>query len=77
MMIALAAFVSAVVVDYAWARYMMGVSDKSPQHAAMWSAVVVLLGSVTVIAYTSNRWMVIPAALGAYVGTLVALRTDP
>lgn len=76
--LALAAFVSTFVADFAWARYMTGVAEKRPHNAAAWSAVIVLLGGVTVLAYTTNKWMVIPAALGAYGGTLGALRkTEP
>jgi len=38
--------------------------------------VIILLSACTVVAYTTNRWMVVPAALGAYVGTFVAVRSE-
>jgi len=33
-----------------------------------------LLGSIAVINYTTNHWLVIPAVLGAFFGTYVGMK---
>jgi hypothetical protein len=37
--------------------------------ASGWAVALFLLGAVTVLGYTKNRWLLIPAALGAFAGT--------
>jgi hypothetical protein len=72
-MMTLAVFAATFVADFAWARYTASVGLGNRQTAAVWSAVIVLLGAVTVLGYAHDWKMVFPAALGAYAGTLTAL----
>lgn len=69
-------FVSMLATDFAWAKYMMHTADRDPQKAGMWSAAIVFMGAITVLAYTSDWTMVFPAAGGAYVGTFIAVRRE-
>jgi len=69
-------FFCTLAADYAWARYTAGIAGRDARRASLWSAVIILLSACTVVAYTTNRWMVVPAALGAYVGTFVAVRSE-
>jgi len=39
----------------------------------VWAVVVFLLACVAVINYTTNHWLLIPAALGAFCGTYVGM----
>jgi uncharacterized membrane protein YfcA len=40
----------------------------------MWAAVVFLIACVAVINYTTNYWLLIPAAAGAFCGTWVGMK---
>jgi len=74
-----AASVAGDVLLYARGRLRLGAlhrRHRRTRRASGWSAVIILLSACTVVAYTTNRWMVVPAALGAYVGTFVAVRSE-
>jgi hypothetical protein len=71
---AVVVFVAVTAADYAWTKYMMHVASKHPHRAAMWNTLIYSFGSITVISYTENRWLLIPALLGAYLGTWYAVR---
>ena len=73
-LLALGVFLATVAVDFAWARYTVYVAEKRVHPAAFWSAIIILASALSVLAYTENRWMVLPAAVGAYVGTFIALK---
>lgn len=72
--LALVVFMCTVIADIAWTRYTLAVTQRRPHVAAAWSAAIILIGAVTVIAYTDNPLYVLPAAAGAYVGTWLAVR---
>lgn len=65
----LATFVAMVVTDLCWARYIISANDRSPLEASAWAVSLFLLGAFTVLGYTRDRWLLIPATLGAFVGT--------
>lgn len=67
-------FVSMAAGDFAWTKYMLHAAAKNPHRAALWNAVIIAFGAISVVSYTSNHWLLIPAMLGAYVGTFVAVR---
>ena len=41
--------------------------------SACWSVVVTIIGAFVVINYTTNHYVLIPAALGAFCGTFAGL----
>lgn len=67
-------FLSTLAADYAWTKYNMHSAAKRAHPAAIWSCAIILCGAFNVVAYTSNHWLLIPAVLGAYAGTWVAVR---
>mgnify|MGYP000163770138 CR=1 FL=1 len=70
----IAVFLSVALADVAWTRYNMAVTRGAPLPAATWSVVILLLGAISFFGYVEDRWMVVPAALGAFVGTYVAMK---
>lgn len=74
--LALLAFGSTLLADFAWSNYMMNTADRKPHHAALWSAAIIVLGTGGLVALMGNRWMVIPEALGAYCGTYIAVKWE-
>jgi len=71
--LAVVVFLVAAGADVLWAKYTMHAADRNAGRAALWGALIIPAGAVSIIAYTDNHWYLIPAALGAYAGTYVAV----
>lgn len=74
MITALGVFLAVLVADWLWARYTIAAAARLQVPAAGFSALIVLAGGVTTVALTHSAWYLIPAALGAFVGTWLAVR---
>lgn len=71
-------FMAVLAADYCWALYTIHTAEKRAVTAALWSAGIVLLGSITTFAFIqAGISMTIPAALGAAVGTFIAIKWEP
>lgn len=74
-LLAIAVFVSAMVIDYAEARYVMSVERGAAREAALWSVVMYSVGCLGFIAVLDvSLWLMIPEGAGFYCGTRLALR---
>ena len=62
-------FAAIFVVDIFWVRYIETISAGKRLVAANYSVLVYVLGAVAITEYVSNKWMLIPACLGAWCGT--------
>lgn len=71
---AVAVFLAVGGADVCWTKYMQHVATAEPFTAAMWSAGIVAIGSISVMAYVNDPLYLIPAALGAFVGTYFSVR---
>lgn len=71
---AIAVFLATAAVDALWSRYIWHTAQHRAWPAACYSAGIVLSGAVTTVAIVADNWMVIPAALGAFAGTFLAVR---
>lgn len=69
----LAAFGSVVVLDFVWARYNLACAKQQPIIGGFYAAAILALGGFVVLQYTENPWLLIPATLGAFVGTSSSL----
>ena len=69
----LGVFAAMTAGDYCWAKYTQSVSEKKRLVAALWSAAIVSCGSVVVVSYTENHWLLTAAVAGAFCGTYLAL----
>jgi hypothetical protein len=67
-------FIDLIAVDFCWAKYTKKVSDSNAPRAAFWSMSIMILGAFAVISYMTNPWLLIPAALGAWCGTYMAVK---
>lgn len=67
------AFFALVATDIFWAQYVRKVADKLPLASSIWAVALFGSGAVAVIGYTANPWLVLPSAIGAFVGTYVAV----
>lgn len=74
-LLAVLAFVSAMVIDYAEARYVWAVNHGWRHRAAVWSLVMYSMGCLGfVLVLNESLWLMIPEGLGFYAGTLLAMR---
>lgn len=71
-MIWLGVFVICVLMDFVWARYIHHCAKGNALRAALWSVAVIILSGLSIIAYTENPWLLMPAAAGCFVGTYIA-----
>lgn len=61
------------VLDAAYALWALATAGNSPlMSSAMASAIIVLSGGVT-LAYVNDKRMLVPAAIGAFVGTYLTV----
>lgn len=74
MIAALLVFTAVASADVCWARYVGAVGARSRWVASSWAAALYVLGSFSVVEYTANHWLLIPAVLGSFAGTAVGVR---
>lgn len=69
----LAAFVALFITDLCWAVYIEQVKRGNALNSALWSVFLFLTGASAVISYTTDPWLLIPAAAGAFAGTFAGV----
>lgn len=62
-------FGAVALSDAIWARYISAVSSSGKLEASGWSVVVIALGAYVVVQYVEDRRLVLPAMVGAFIGT--------
>lgn len=65
-------FLLTLVVDFAWSMYIKSLADNKHIRASGWAAFITLAGGLTVIGYTENHWLLIPAVIGGAIGTYLS-----
>lgn len=73
----IAVFFITVALDYVWALYTLATADRRPFVASLCAIGIYALGGMATIGYTSDHWLLIPAVLGCFVGTYIAVRKKP
>jgi hypothetical protein len=67
-------FFAIFLLDIVYTYYLRCVANENVLGASIWSVACYILGSVAVINYTTNHWLMIPACLGAFLGTCVGMQ---
>jgi uncharacterized membrane protein YfcA len=67
-------FFAIFLLDIVYTYYLRCVANENVLGASFWSVACYILGSVAVINYTTNHWLMIPAMAGAFCGTWVGMR---
>lgn len=73
---AIVVFLVTAVSDTLWAVYIRRVTDGKSFSASTLSAIIIIAGGLVAIEYISNNWYLLPAALGAFVGTFFTIKFD-
>ena len=66
-------FFAVFATDILYVYFLKAVQNDRPAQASFWSVLVTLTGTITVISYTEDHWAVIPALIGAAVGTYAGM----
>lgn len=66
-------FFAVFFTDIFYTYYLKSVQEEQALKASFWAVTVFLIACVTVINYTTNHWLLIPAGLGAFCGTYVGM----
>ena len=67
-------FFAIFLLDIVYTYYLRCVAADNVLGASFWSVACYILGSVAVINYTTNHWLIIAAMSGAFCGTYVGMR---
>ena len=67
-------FFAIFLLDVVYTYYLRCIADNHVLGASFWSVACYILGSIAVINYTTNHWLIIPAIAGAFVGTFVGMK---
>jgi len=70
----LTTFFAIFLLDIVYTYYLRCVQDNQVVKASIWSVACYVLGSIAVINYTTNHWLMIPAMAGAFFGTFVGMK---
>lgn len=62
------------LLDVTWAMYTIHMTRGNAYRAGGLAAVLYILGGTLVITYTDDSSMLLPAALGAFLGTVVGVK---
>ena len=66
-------FFAIFLLDVVYTYYLRCVQNNNVLGASIWSIACYLLGSLAVINYTTNHWLLLPAIAGAFCGTYVGM----
>jgi hypothetical protein len=71
---AVGVFAALFALDFVWAKYTFAMTEKRPILSGAYASGLIVLSGAAAVGYTQNPWLLIPAALGAFCGTWVAVR---
>ena len=70
----LTSFFAIFLLDIVYTYYLRCVQYDQVLEASAWSVACYILGSIAVINYTTNHWLIFTAILGAFCGTFVGMK---
>ena len=73
-LLGLAVFVSAGIVDFVWARYTLHLTARHTVRAANYAFAISCMGLVSFEAWLHNPLLVLPTAAGSWVGTYLTTK---
>jgi len=70
-------FLGMVALDFTWARYTIACAERRAPRAASYAVGIYGLSGYLTVNYVADNWMLIPLALGAFVGTYASILLLP
>lgn len=69
-------FFAMVVTDIVWAGWSSALAAKQELRASLYAAAITVCGGFTIVQYTDDHWLLVPATLGAFAGTWLKVRWE-
>ncbi len=69
-------FLATSLSDILWVFYIRRTSEGKAFSAGLFSALIVVIGAFVIVSYVDNKFYLIPAALGAFIGTIITIKFD-
>ncbi len=66
-------FCAMVVLDMLWTLYVMATATHAALLSATWAAIIIVVSGFVTRAYVKDKKFLIPASIGAFVGTWIAI----
>lgn len=76
MMSAALVLLSVFALDFLYARYTMAITNRLRPLAGLYGAGIIALSGYAAINYVNDPWMLIPAMIGAFFGTIAGMKKD-
>ncbi len=67
-------FFVVALVDWMWGRYIIHTAQKNAVKSSLYASILTAFGAYITISYVSDHRMLIPAVLGAFVGTYISVK---
>ena len=68
------AFIGGFIIDFLYSLWTIYTSQKQITHATCLAGLLFAISGLVTTLYVDNKWLLIPAVLGAMLGTYVAIR---
>ena len=67
-------FFAVFATELIYTQYLKAYEESQDFIASLWAGVLTFIGSILVVEYEENKWMIVPAVLGAILGTWVGMK---
>lgn len=67
-------FIVDLVIAFAWAKGVRAVAEHRCVAAGLWSGFITMFAAVSIISYTIDHFLLIPAIVGSAVGTYLSVK---
>ena len=68
------AFIAMFLTDVFYTYYLKAVQDEQAVRASSWATIIYIVAAFAIIEYNTDHLLLIPAAFGAFCGTLVGMK---
>lgn len=62
-------FLAMAIADVCWTFYFIKIEERKSVAASLWGSAIYVCGVFGVLSYTEDKTFIVPAVLGAFVGT--------
>ena len=67
-------FLADLIVSFAWTECIKAIGERKAIKSGLWAGFITLSGAFTIINYTSDNWLLIPAVIGGGIGTYLSVK---
>ena len=65
--------IAMAVADVCWTFYFIKINERKSIAAGVWGSLIYICGAFGVLSYTKDKTLIIPAVLGAFIGTYLTV----